>query len=218
MRPFTLLLLAAACCWPQAAEKANEHYHSPQGREALIRGMGRAGRDAEQKPRELVAAMALKPGMVVADIGTGPGYMLPFLSEAVGPSGRVLAEDIFDDFLAKAKEKAQKLANVSFIKGTEKDPMLPAGSVDVALALDSYHHYNYPGEMLAGIRNALKPGGRLVVVEYHKSREAMPGGYAMRHVRLDREGFTREIEASGFRLLSGKDHIPGKQYLLIFER
>ena len=108
--------------------------------------------------------------MTVADIGTGAGYMLPFLSRAVGDGGKVYAEDIQDDFLAKARAHAEgeQLGNVAYIKGTEKDPTLPAGAMDVALALDSYHHYDYPEEMLAGLRRGLKAGGRLVIVEYYR--------------------------------------------------
>ena len=215
-----LFLLPVAVLPAQVAGHANEHYQTPEQRQDLVRGLGRPGRDATQKPAELVDAMALKPGMVVADVGTGVGYMLPYLSRAVGPTGRVLAEDIFDDFLKEAARTAEKakLGNVTIVKGTEKDPRLPENGVDVAFTLDSYHHYDYPAEMLAAMRRALKPGGRLVVVEYHKTARAMPGGYAVEHIRLDRAGFEREIEAAGFTLVSRHDHIPGSQYMLVFLR
>ena len=218
-----LWILAAACAAAlagQVASEANRHYQTPEQREAMAKGLSRAGRDALQKPAELVAHMDLQPGMTVADIGTGSGYMLPHLSRAVGPSGRVLAEDVFDDFLARAREGARsaKLANVTFIQGTAKDPALPAGAVDVALALDSYHHYDYPREMLAGIRQALRPGGRLVVVEYYKRPGAMPGGNAVAHIRLDEPDVVREIEAAGFHLLSRWEQIPGSQYGLVFRK
>ncbi len=205
-----LFLLAAAALPAQVAGHANDHYQTPEQRQGLVRGLGRPGRSAEQKPAELVESMALKPGMVVADVGTGVGFMLPYLSRAVGPAGRVLAEDIFDDFLKEAARTVEsaKLGNVTIVKGTEKDPRLPENEVDVVFTLDSYHHYDYPAEMLAAMRRALKPGGRLVVVEYHKSARAMPGGYALKHIRLDRTGFEREIEAAGFTLVSRHDHIP----------
>jgi len=204
----------------QVAKDANERYQTPEGRSAVAKGLGAADRDQRQKPHELVKAMELRPGMAVADIGTGVGYMLPSLAEAVGAQGHVFAEDIFDDFLAQAKAHAAetKLVNVEFVKGTVHGPQLPAASVDVALALDSYHHYDYPADMLAGIHQALKPGGRLVIVEFYKSKTAMPGGNALQHIRLDKPDLIREVEANRFRLLSSHDHIPASQYMAIFAR
>jgi ubiquinone/menaquinone biosynthesis C-methylase UbiE len=217
--------LAAVCAFSfilygQAAKTANQRYQTPAGREAVAKGLNDAGRDERQKPRELVEAMQLRPGMTVADIGTGVGYMLPYLSQAVGTTGRVLAEDIFDDFLSQAKKRAadDKLSNVTFVKGTEHGPQLPADSVDVALALDSYHHYDYPADMLAGIRMGLKPGGRLVIVEYYKTKDAMPGGNALEHIRLNKPELIREVVAQQFKLLSSHDHIPNSQYMAIFEK
>jgi ubiquinone/menaquinone biosynthesis C-methylase UbiE len=203
----------------QVAEESNRRYRDSEGREAMARGLTRPGRDAQQKPRELVAAMNLRPGMVVADVGAGPGYMVPFLSEAVGPQGRVLAEDIFDEFLSRAREDATKrnLSNVTFIKGTETDPNLPAGEVDAVLVLDSYHHFNYPEKMLANIRKGLRSGGKLVVVEYYRRPNAMKGGDAMHHIRLDKGDAVREIEAAGFRLVSEREHVKDSQYMLILE-
>src|SRR5205823_11110798 len=123
-----LIAFAAFCIalYGQAAKNANERYQTPSGREAVAKGLAAVNRDERQKPRELVEAMQLRPGITVADIGTGVGYMLPFLSKAVGAQGRVLAEDIFEDFLAQAKTRVAdaKLANVTFVKGTEHGPQL----------------------------------------------------------------------------------------------
>jgi ubiquinone/menaquinone biosynthesis C-methylase UbiE len=217
-----LAAVSAFCfaLYGQAAKTANERYRTPEGREAVAKGLGATNRDERQKPQELVAAMDLRAGMTVADIGTGVGYMLPFMSAAVGAKGQVVAEDIFDDFLAQAKARTAeaKLRNVNFIKGTEHGPQIASGSVDVALALDSYHHYDYPADMLAGIRAALKPGGRLVIVEYYKTKEAMPGGNALEHIRLNKPDLIHEVEANHFKLVSSHDHIPGSQYMAVFQR
>ena len=102
-------LSCVGCSAAQVATNANEGYKTPEGREVGCQDRcRRPDRDEKQKPRELVEAMALKPGMVVADIGTGTGYMLPYLSQAVGSQGRVLAEDIFPDFLEKAETTAKQ--------------------------------------------------------------------------------------------------------------
>jgi predicted methyltransferase len=219
----THALLLAVCfpaLWAQVASDANTRYQTEEGRKAVAAGLGNPGRDATQRPQELVDAMALKPGMTVADIGTGVGYLLPYLSRAVGASGQVVAEDIFDDFLNAAKKRAEqdKLANVSFVKGTETDPHLDAGSVDTILALDSYHHYDYPEKMLAAFHHALREGGRLIVVEYYKRPNAMPGGDAVKHIRLDEPELVSEIERNGFRKVSEREHIKGSQYMAVFEK
>jgi predicted methyltransferase len=216
---FAVLALAGICASGQVAQTANQNYRTESGRESVAKGLTAANRDATERPKELIAEMGLKPGMTVADIGTGAGYMLPWLSGAVGPEGKVLAEDIFDDFLAKAKARAEEahLTNVGFIKGTEHNPGLPEHGVDMILALDSYHHYDYPQEMLAGFRQALRPEGRLVIVEYYKRRGAMGGGDgALTHIRLDDSGVIKEVEAAGFALVKELEHIPKSQYMCIF--
>jgi ubiquinone/menaquinone biosynthesis C-methylase UbiE len=146
--------------------------------------------------------------------------MLPFLSRAVGVVGRVIAEDIFDDYLAAAKIRAtnQQLTNVTFVKGTEKDPSLPESVADEVLVLDAYHHFDYPEAMLAGIHKALKPDGKLVIVEYYKTPAAMPNGDAVNHIRFNKPDVIKEIEANHFRLVSEREQIKDSQYMLILEK
>ncbi|HUS05319.1 MAG TPA: methyltransferase domain-containing protein [Bryobacteraceae bacterium] len=210
-------------CWgllAQVADKANENYKSEQGRANIGRSLGSKDRNERQKPAELIRAMGLGPGMTVADVGTGIGYMLPFLSQAVGPAGAVYAEDIFPDFLEKARATVAEagLKNTTFVLGSDTETKLPEGLFDVVLVLDVYHHFDYPEKMLASIAKALKPEGRLVVVEYHKKPEAMAGGRAMEHVRLGAEAATAEIEGHGFRLLTMRDHVPDVQWMGIFRK
>ena len=112
----------------QVAEKANERYKTPEAPERDGRHADGAGRDARQKPRELVAELGIKPGMTVVDLGTGPGYMLPYLSTAVGPQGRVIGGGYFPGFPDKARERATGLKNVSFVLGTAKETKL-AGEI-----------------------------------------------------------------------------------------
>jgi ubiquinone/menaquinone biosynthesis C-methylase UbiE len=220
MKPIRILTLVAcgSFLWAQVATDANARYQTSDGRKTVAAGLGSAGRDATQKPQELVDAMRITAGMTVADIGTGVGYMLPYLSRAVGTAGHVVAEDIFDDFLSAAKQRAGdlKLGNVTFVKGTETDPRLDDGALDLILALDSYHHYDYPEKMLAAFHRALKPGGRLVVVEYYKRPHAMPGGDALKHIRLDEPDLVREVERNGFRKVAEREQIKDSQYMVEF--
>ena len=215
-----IALLSSWMLLGQVAQQANEGYQTPEGRASVAKSLEAPDRDQKQKPTELVNAMSLTPGMVVADIGTGVGYMLPYLSQAVGAGGRVLGEDIFPDFLEKAEATAKQhlLANVVFIKGSEMDPDLPENGVDVALALDSYHHWNYPEKMLGALHRELRPRGRLVLVDYFKRPDAMPGGRAMQHIRLDEPDVIKEVEANHFRLVSQHEHIKGSQYMAVFEK
>jgi ubiquinone/menaquinone biosynthesis C-methylase UbiE len=220
---FAGLVLAAAMTanlTAQVAGPANSGYQTEQQRKGVANGLADPARDAKQKPGELIRTMGLQPGMTVADVGTGIGYMLPSLSRRVAPGGRVIAEDIFDDFLASARQRVenQKLDNVTFVKGTETDPNLPEAAVDIVLALDVYHHFDYPEKMLAAIHKSLKPGGKLVVVEYYKRQEAMAGGRALTHIRLDMPDVIKEIEANHFHLIAEKEHIPDSQYLLILRK
>ena len=217
----SLVFLALACAlFAQVAGQANSGYKTPEQRQNVANTLGNPERDQQQKPGQLVHDMGVQKGMTVADVGTGIGYMLPFLSRAVGPDGHVIAEDIFDDFLAAARDRAenQKLTNVAFVKGTETDPNLPEGQMDEVLVLDAYHHFDYPEKMLAAIHKSLKDGGKLVVVEYYKRPEAMPNGRALTHVRLDMPDAIKEIEANHFHLVMEKETIRNSQYMLVLEK
>ena len=199
----------------QVADYANTGYRTEEARARVAQSLSAHDREQTQKPRDLVAQMKLSPGMTVTDIGTGVGFMLPYLHEAVGPNGKIIAEDIFPDFLARAKANAasKQLNNVEFIHGTDKDPKLPPASVDVTLVLDVYHHFDFPEQMLAGIRSGLKPDGRLVIVDFYKEGFRDP-----KHIRLDEKDVIKEIEANGFELVSTGPFTPNRQYLATFRR
>jgi len=210
------LAMCACSLVAQVAKDANERYQTKEGREAVAKSLSASDRDEKQKPRDLVAAIGIKPGMVVADIGTGTGYMLPYLSDAVGSAGRVLGEDIFPDFLEKARAttKQHKLGNVDFVQGSETDPALPVNGIDVAMALESYHHWDYPDKMLAALHRELRAGGRLVIVDFHPGAGGMPA----HHIRLDEADVIKEIEANQFRVVSHHEHGSSGQYIAIFEK
>ena len=212
------LLPVFLCCFglpAQVADYANSGYRTEEARARVAQSLGAHDREQTQKPRDLVAQLKLSPGMTVTDIGTGVGFMLPYLHEAVTPGGKIIAEDIFPDFLARARATAasKQLNNVEFIQGADNDPKLPPASADVTLVLDVYHHFDYPEQMLAGIRSGLKPGGRLVIVDFYKDGFRDP-----KHIRLDEKDVIKEIEANGFELVATGPFTPNRQYLATFRR
>jgi len=223
MKRLPICLVACAAVFGQVAEKANEAYKTKDGRDSVARNLASPARDATQKPRELVESMHLRTGMKVADVGTGVGYMLPYLSHAVGPTGEVIAEDIAQDFLDKARLRARTtgLQNVKFVLGTDRDPNLPGGVLDAVLVLDAYHHFDYPELMLKSIRESLVSDGKLYIVEYYKRLNAMgpgSGDRAIQHIRLDRDDVIKEVEEYGFKLVTKFDQIPDSQYVAVFEK
>jgi len=220
-RIFGMVLCCASLACAQVAAEANKGYKTKEGRDSVARTLDNPNRDKNQKPEEIIALMQIKPGITVADIGTGTGYMLPYLSRAVGPNGKVIGEDIASDFLdrARAKVAEDKLTNAQLVLGTEVDPKLPEGLVDVALALDVYHHFDYPEAMLEHVRDSLLSDGRLVIVEYYKRPGSMPGGdpnRSVQHIRLDQDDLIKEVEANGFRLVSKGELVPKSQHIDVF--
>ena len=214
MKIFAIVVIASASL-AQVADYANSGYKTPEGRARVATTLDAHDREQQQKPRELVESMKLSPGMTVADIGTGIGYMIPYLKDGVGPTGKVIAEDIFPDFLDKAKARVKecKIEGVTFIHGDVRDSKLPESAVDAALVLDVYHHFDYPGPMLANIARALKPEGRLVIVDFYKKGFRDP-----KHIRLDESDLIQEVEANGFQVLSHGPHTPDRQFIAIFRK
>jgi ubiquinone/menaquinone biosynthesis C-methylase UbiE len=225
MKKIAGLLLAslflAAAAFAQVATEANQSYQTHQGRENLAKALSDPAREERQKPRDIVDALDLKPGDSVADVGTGVGFMLPYLSHAVGDTGHVFGEDIQNDFLDQAKVKLQlsQLKNVQLILGTDRDPRLPADTLSGVLALDVYHHFDYPEAMLGHIHDSLVSDGKFVIVDYFKRPGAMQNtdpNFAVRHIRLDEDGVIKEVEDNGFRLVSQRELVPKSQYVAVF--
>lgn len=136
----------------------------------------RPERVKEEEPAKLLKALDVKPGMVVADVGAGSGYHTFLLSPLVGEKGKVIACDIQQQMLdlITRKQKKLKIANIETVKGTEADPKLPAAGVDLILMVDVYHELSHPYEMTEKMVAALKPGGRMVFVEFRLEDEKVP--------------------------------------------
>ena len=162
-------------------------------------------REVYRKRNEIIAAAGVKPGMAVADVGAGTGLFTMLFARAVSPGGRVYAVDISPAFIEYIRERARAegLDNVTAIltKGTETE--LPEASVDLVYTCDTYHHFERPRETLQSIRRALKPGGRMIVIDFEK----IPGQTHQQridHTRADKQTAIREIEAAGFRFVEEK--------------
>jgi ubiquinone/menaquinone biosynthesis C-methylase UbiE len=205
---------------PSANPGINDRYKTADGRAASKKVFEGSERGAFQKPADVIKLMKLKKGDVVADVGAGTGYMTAALSRAVGARGKVFAEDITAGFLdeVRAKVEQEKLANVEVILGTTTDTKLPTGCCDVILVLDTYHHFEWPEPMLASMKRALKPQGRLVIVEFHRKSNTMFETLKIdyeQHIRLADHEVVAQIEKLGWKRLEKKE-FPPYQYVAVF--
>ncbi len=215
----------AALLWTlgAAAEQSvnpgiNDHYQDPDYDE-WVAVFERPGRELFDRRFQVVHALGLKPGMRVADIGAGTGLYSRLMARAVRPTGRVMAVDIapnfVDNLLRVARE--QGIHNLEGVVGDQRSTGLKPASLDLAFLCDTYHHFEYPRSMLASIRESLRPGGDLVVIDF----ERIPGvssGWVMGHVRGGREMVIEEIEAAGFELLEQRPELLKRNYYLRFRK
>jgi len=174
----------------------------------------RTERDEEEAPDVALRVLNIPKGASVADIGAGSGYMTVRLAARVGPTGRVFANDVQPQMLdILARRLADKrIANVTMVQGTFDDPKLPPASVDLELMVDVYHELSQPQAMLRHLREALKPGGRLVLLEYRKEDPTIP--IRPEHKMSVAEA-KLEVEAEGFTLSTVDESLP-RQHILIF--
>jgi SAM-dependent methyltransferase len=176
--------------------------------------MDRGPREQEEQPERALDLIGISPGTVVADVGAGSGYMTLRLASRVGPSGKVYANDLQPALLQVVtnKTRAAGLLNVETVLGTEDDARLPERTIDLALLVDVYHEFSRPEEMLQSLNRALKPDGRLVLVEYRKEDPAIP--IAVTH-RMSVADTRTEVEAEGFRFEQTIEALP-RQHIIIF--
>jgi ubiquinone/menaquinone biosynthesis C-methylase UbiE len=168
-----------------------------------------------QQPAKVVAALALAPGMLVADLGAGTGYFERALSEAVGARGAVLAVEIEPNLVVHLRARAERegTVNVTPVLGSAADPRLPAGRVDRVLLVDTYHHLDDRVAYFRRLRAALAPGGRVVVVDWEKREDDV--GPPLDH-RLAREQVVDEMARAGYRAIDAGERLP-HQYVLVFQ-
>lgn len=178
--------------------------------------LDRSEREDEEAPKKAIGLLGLKAGDVVADVGAGSGYFTLQMAERVGPSGRVYASDIQQAMLDIIRRKLARtsLTNVTLVLGNDDDPKLPPNTIDMALMVDVYHELHQPQAVLKQIRAALKPDGRLILLEYRAEDPKVP--IQTLH-KMSIATAKQEVEHEGFVLSQVKHDLPW-QHLLVFTK
>jgi ubiquinone/menaquinone biosynthesis C-methylase UbiE len=178
--------------------------------------LDRKERENEEQPSRMLDVLRIHKGDVVADVGAGSGFLTFRLARSVGPKGKVLAIDIQPEMLALIRQrmKEKSLSNIDVILGAEKDPKLPAKSVDLILMVDVYHEFSYPWEMTEAMVRGLKPGGRLVFVEYRLEDPTVP--IKLVHKMTEKQ-VIKEMAPHPLTWVKTIDILP-RQHIIIFKK
>jgi ubiquinone/menaquinone biosynthesis C-methylase UbiE len=197
-------------------------YSQTQRQPAPVMGVGgadwltRPERIREEEPDRMLAALEIKKGSVVADVGAGVGYHVWRLAEIVGPAGKVIGEDIQPGMIQLMRKNIadRRLQNVEIILGTPADPKLPANALDLVLMVDVYHEFAEPIVMMKHIRNSLKPDGRVALVEFRKEDPSVP--IQPLH-KMSVQEVRSELEPLGFKFQRTIEFLPW-QHIIIFSK
>jgi len=217
VRKLRALALIVLAFWATAqAQTQTQTRRQP----APVMGVGgadwltRPERIQEEEPDRMLGALDIKKGSVVADIGAGVGYHVWRMADMVGPNGKVIAEDIQEGMIQLLKRNIddRKLRNVEIILGTPTDPKLPANTLDMVLMVDVYHEFSEPVTMMKHIQNAMKPDGRVVLVEFRKEDPNVP--IQPLH-KMSVQDVRSELEPLGFKFQRSIEFLPW-QHVLIF--
>lgn len=220
---FSFLVIAIGCLAVGAQEKSvkpgiNDPFRDPDVKKYVGTFEGES-REVFVQREKIVAACELKPGMVVADVGAGTGLFTRLLARAVGPDGQVFAADISPKFLEHIQSSCRKagIRNVSPVLCNQDSVDLPADSIDLAFVSDTYHHFEFPERTLASLMRALKPGGRLVVIDFQR----IPGkssDWVLSHVRAGKEVVEKEVTVAGFTKIGEKKDLLNENYFIVFTK
>jgi predicted methyltransferase len=216
---FTALTPLAAYSQEQSVNPGiNDAFRDPDVAE-FIKKFEVESRELFARRNEIVAACQITPGETVADIGAGTGLFTRLFAEAVGKQGRVIAVDIaqkFLDHIAAACRDAG-LRNVRTVLTAQDSTNLPPDSIDVAFICDTYHHFEFPAKTMASIRRAMRPGGRVILIDFRRiSGES--SDWVLNHVRAGQEVFEHEIEQAGFKKVSEDPKLLEENYFVVFKK
>jgi arsenite methyltransferase len=211
-----LLMALPGAVHAQDAVKRDDHQmHSLHGDpKAYIGALEDPQRDAYQKPHEVLTALNIKPGEIIADIGAGSGYFTFRLSHFVGDKGKVYAVDVSPEMILHVNRRIreQKANNVVSLLADPDDPLLPDRSVNRFFFCDSWHHIENQAKYLSLMKRMLKPGGQVVIIDFHKKE--LPVGPPMQ-MKIAREDLIKQLDSNGYRLT--KEHsFLAYQYFLVF--
>ena len=219
--PFFVALLATASLLAQTVATSGVHPISGRRFAGVMGWQGaewleRSERELEEEPDKALDALGPLSGLTVADVGAGSGYFTVRLASRVGTHGRIYANDLQPEMLKMlaARLARDNVRNVTLIQGLTDHPKLPASSIDLVLMVDVYHEFSEPQKMLRGIRDALKPGGRLVLLEYRKEDPEVPIRFEHKMSIAEAK---LEVEAEGFTLARTDNRLP-RQHILIFSK
>lgn len=201
---------------PMVDPAINAPYKDPEF-ESWVRTFERPGREVYDKRQQIVESTGVEPGQTIADVGAGTGLFTLLFAAEVGPQGRVYAVDISEPFIRNILRRASERGfdNVEGVVNDQKSVRLPPNSVDMAFMSDTYHHFEYPQELMASLHRAMRPGGTLVVIDFRKEGAT---GWVRGHVRADESTVIREIESMGFELLKNEEQLLERNYFLLFQK
>lgn len=196
----------------------NDSFRDPNVKEFVER-FEIESREVFSKRKEIVEHCRIGKGTTVADIGAGTGLFTRLFSEAVGTSGQVVAVDISQTFLdhINSTNREANRKNVQTLLCEPDTTKLPEATVDLAFICDTYHHFEFPHKTMKSIHKALKPGGRLVVIDFHRI-EGTSKEWTLNHVRAGQEVFEKEIVSNGFKKIGQPTELLKENYILEFEK
>lgn len=224
VRLFGVLACAASCVAVGVAQEKsvkpgiNDSFRDPDPKEFLGR-FEVESREVFARRKEIVAACEIQPGQTVADIGAGTGLFTRMFADAVGKDGRVIAVDIAQKFLDHivTTSRAAGQRNVDTVLCKADSTELPPDSVDVAFICDTYHHFEFPLKTMASLHRALKPGGRVILVDFRRV-EGTSTDWVMNHVRAGQDVFEAEIVQAGFMKVHEERELLKENYFVVFEK
>jgi ubiquinone/menaquinone biosynthesis C-methylase UbiE len=210
-------LVSTSLAEQNVAPDINRHYQNPNVTQ--WRGVfERDGREVWDRREDIIRHLRLRPGQLVADIGSGTGFFTLLMARQVGGNGRIYAVDIAENFVDAGVQRARDhgLQNVVGVVNDQRSVRLAPASIELAFISDTYHHFEYPRAMLRSIHEALRPDGELVVIDF-KRVPGVSNPWVIGHVRAGEEQVSAEIEAAGFELTERLDFMQ-TQYFLRFRR